>query len=192
MSDERSGEKKRWLVRTWDVPTTMSGVNKTVEAANIEAQLNELAANDYDIHAVDLDQKLVVGRLDDEKVQSHVFATFGSNAPVQPQPTEHPSTDSSTEFELMGMHTTELLNNLSSVVAAIRYLPESVVNDRITFLAREFGRGKPHDEVVKSLDDIKRCHSTHLSHCSAGCPRDKVYAMVTKSLQDHLAANPLS
>lgn len=192
--------KERWRVRTWDVPRELSGaVAKQREAEALETELNALAKDGYDIHDVDLDEKLIVGRYDDELQQAKESqeekernGLLEGLLRMLPIPASAPdSPEEKNDFPpMVGSHSAELMYHLMGLMRAAGVLPESILSTRIESLISHFGKRIGPEELLKSFDDIRKYHTHHSEHCSGGCATDKVYTLAEKSIQAHLASNP--
>ena len=130
-----SDDKKPWRVRAWDATG-----NQAAEALALEAQLNELDAEGYDVHDLDLKEKLIVGVLKEDEEPEGVPSFFDMlrnvlkdkvhTVQIAGETSAAPSDEEDEEaVRLEGSYTAVLLNAVifgsDDIVVTVRDLPSA-------------------------------------------------------------------
>jgi hypothetical protein len=187
--------KKRWRIATW------GGEEQRLAAEKIEAQLNLLAADNYEIYEVNYEQQLVIGRHDApvEQPASGILQFLGQLTPMRPTPNgdgavpEQPQPEDSSVYTIQGQQTRNLLNGLHAIVM-VNSFGDMNGEQRLNKMIQDlFGRA-PRIEIEHTIEDVKVFHKKHTEdNCNdPNCLMAQLMERARQKLEAQLVEKPLS
>lgn len=188
-------QKKRWRVSTWG-----TSAERLQLAQSIEATLNAMATDNYEIYEVNYEKEIAIGRLDPSHETPAVEVSslgemlgslFGrgrspSEAPEEAPPQQDP-------LVIRGVLTHRLLNGIQAA-AMVQAFGDPTGERRIEKMIQELFKQAPRIEVERSIEDVKQYHLHHTkSQCSdPECVHGKLMILAQQRLEAQLSEKPLS